>query len=147
MYDKAKTKQEFWTVFGQYMAPVLSAEGNRTNWINYKTGIKHIYFRMEAENGYVSIAIELRHPDPGQQQDYFNRLLSFKKLFHDLMKEVWDWEPLVKDQSGSIISRISKRHTNINLYNHHDWPAIISFLKPRIIALDHFWNNVKDMLE
>jgi hypothetical protein len=24
-----------------------------------------------------------------------------------------------------------------------DWPAIISFLKPRIIALDAFWSQAK----
>jgi hypothetical protein len=28
-----------------------------------------------------------------------------------------------------------------------DWPAIISFLKPRIIALDEFWENVKPGFE
>ncbi|MFA6248901.1 MAG: DUF4268 domain-containing protein, partial [Mucilaginibacter sp.] len=49
MYSKdqaSQLKQAFWTAFGQYMGPVLSAEGLRTNWINYKTGVKHIYFRM-----------------------------------------------------------------------------------------------------
>jgi hypothetical protein len=43
MYSKdqaSQLKQEFWTAFGQYMGPVLSAEGLRTNWINYKTGVK-----------------------------------------------------------------------------------------------------------
>ena len=49
MYSKAEAtqlRQAFWTAFGQYMAPVPSAEGETTNWINYKTGFKHLYFRM-----------------------------------------------------------------------------------------------------
>jgi len=28
-----------------------------------------------------------------------------------------------------------------------DWPAMISFLKPRVIALDQFWNLVKEEFE
>ncbi|RZK28608.1 MAG: DUF4268 domain-containing protein, partial [Hymenobacter sp.] len=46
MYSKAEAtqlRQAFWTTFGQYMAPVPSAEGWPTNWINYKTGLKHVY--------------------------------------------------------------------------------------------------------
>jgi hypothetical protein len=64
MYTKeqaSQLKQAFWTAFGQYMGPVLSAEGLRTNWINYKTGVKHIFFRMQADNKMASIAIEIAH--------------------------------------------------------------------------------------
>ena len=53
MYSKAEVtqlRQAFWTALGQYMAPVPSAEGDTTNWINYKTGVKHVYFRMQADN-------------------------------------------------------------------------------------------------
>jgi hypothetical protein len=146
MYDKAKTKQDFWTVFGQYMAPVLSAEGIRTNWMNYKTGIKHIYFRLEAENGYAYIGIEIRHPDINEQQAFFERMIPFKGLLEDKLQEVWEWQSMVKDTSSVTVSRISKRCINVNLYDQADWPAIISFLKPRLIALDQFWTEVKDIL-
>jgi len=68
MYSKdevSQLKQEFWTAFGQYMSPILSAEGIRANWVNYKTGLKHVYFRMNANKRSASIAIELAHPDAG----------------------------------------------------------------------------------
>jgi len=32
----------------------------------------------------------------------------------------------------------------VNIFDTNAWPAIISFLKPRIIALDKFWSLVKD---
>jgi hypothetical protein len=35
--EAAQLKKEFWTVFGQYMAPVLSSEGEKISWGNYKT--------------------------------------------------------------------------------------------------------------
>ncbi|MGN6618356.1 MAG: DUF4268 domain-containing protein, partial [Ilyomonas sp.] len=53
MYSKqeaSQLRQEFWTVFGQYMLPVLSSEGMKISWTNYKTGEKNIYFRMNADN-------------------------------------------------------------------------------------------------
>lgn len=45
----SQLRQEFWTTFGQYMSPVLSAEGGKINWLNYKTGIKHLHFKMDAD--------------------------------------------------------------------------------------------------
>ena len=60
MYSKKEislTRQEFWTAFGQYMAPIPSAGGEKINWINYKTGVKHIYFKMEADQKFASIGL------------------------------------------------------------------------------------------
>ena len=59
-------RQEFWTRFGRYMAPVLSAEGEKINWINYKTGIRQLNFRMDATQEFAHIGIEINHRDPGQ---------------------------------------------------------------------------------
>ncbi|TVP42967.1 MAG: DUF4268 domain-containing protein, partial [Mongoliibacter sp.] len=36
---------------------------------------------------------------------------------------------------------------DVNVMEKDDWPAIISFLKPRIIALDAFWSNIKPAFE
>ena len=41
MYTKqeaAQLRKEFWTAFGQYMKPVPTEDGEKVNWINYKTG-------------------------------------------------------------------------------------------------------------
>jgi len=63
MYSKqqaSQLRQEFWTAFGKYMQPVRSSDGEKVNWINYKTGAKHIFFRMHAAHG-AAISIELTH--------------------------------------------------------------------------------------
>ena len=64
------------------MSPVLLAEGEKVNWINYKTGEKNISFRMHAENKNAIIAIELNHKDKEIQQLYFEQFLQFKNLFN-----------------------------------------------------------------
>jgi hypothetical protein len=150
MYSRAETakiRKDFWTAFGLYMKPVPNADGRRTNWQNYKTGIKDIYFRMRAERDFASIGIEITHNDPELQQLYYEQLVEFKKLLETELKEYWDWEMHTYDEHGKVISRTQKVIPNLNIMNPDDWPKIISFLKPRIIALDSFWSNIKPAFE
>lgn len=139
----SQLRQEFWTAFGQYMTPVLSVEGEKVNWINYKTGEKDIYFRMKADNKKASIAIEITHPDIGLQQLYFEQFLELKSILQNTLKEDWDWVLHTTDENGKVISKIYTALTPVNLFKKEDWPALISFFKPRIIALDAFWSAAK----
>ena len=44
MYSKqelSRIREEFWTSFGRYMQPILSADGEKVNWVNYKTGMTY----------------------------------------------------------------------------------------------------------
>lgn len=146
MYTRAqisKKKQDFWTAFGLYMKPVPSAEGQSINWKNYNTGIKKIFFRMRAEIDSASIGIEIAHPDPEIQELIFDQFIQFQKLLKNELGEEWDWKLLVLDENEKIISKIEKNLGGVNVMEINDWPKIISFLKPRIIALDNFWANVK----
>lgn len=150
MYSRAETtkiRKEFWTTFGQYMKPVPSATGSRISWQNYKTGIRDIYFRMRAERSYVSIGIEIAHHDEELQQLFFEQFVEFKKLLDNELKEPWEWKMHDIDEFGNKISRIQKIKPNLNVMDKNDWPEIISFLKPRIIALDAFWANIKPGFE
>jgi hypothetical protein len=144
VYSKAEAtqlRQAFWTTFGQYMAPVPSAEGVPTNWINYKTGLKHVYFRMQADNRLASIGIELTHPDAGIRELFFEQFLELKTMLHETLGEPWRWEQHATDAHGVPQSRIYTELTPVNLFNRDDWPALISFFKPRLLALDEFWSG------
>lgn len=145
--ENSQVRQDFWTAFGMYMKPVPSATGFRTNWQNYKTGIKDIYFRMRAERDFASIGIEICHKDLEMQQLYFEQFLEFKKLLEAELGESWTWEMHVPNSEGRLISRIQTVKTGPNVMDKDTWPEIISFLKPRIIALDAFWTNIKPAFE
>jgi len=150
MYSKqeaSQLRQEFWTAFGQYMGPILSAEGEKINWINYKTGDKNIVFRMYADSKKGSIAIEFTHNDQEIQQLYFEQLLQFKSLFADAVQEEWNWQLHGRDEFGKVVSRISAERTSLSIYQKKDWPDLISFFKPRIVALDTFWSSVRYAFE
>jgi hypothetical protein len=146
MYSKdevSQLKQQFWTAFGQYIAPHPSAEGVKINWVNYKTGIKHVYFKMQADKRSAFIAIELTHPDAGIRELYFEQFKEYRNILNAALNETWDWELHVKDENEKTVSRIYKQIDGVSIFNKNDWHALISFFKPRIIALDHFWNDVK----
>lgn len=147
MYSRQEAsllRKNFWTSFGQYMRPLRSADDEPVNWLNYKTGVKHLFFRMDADNDKATIAIELRQPDPFVQHHYFKKFQSLEKLLHQTTGENWQWQLHSIDEDGKLFSRIGTQLKNVNVFNVNDWPAIISFLKPRLLALDIFWNMVKD---
>jgi hypothetical protein len=150
MYSRAETSKirtDFWITFGQYMKPVPNAQGRRINWPNYRTGVKDIYFRMRAEREFASIGIELGHADEEMQELFFDQFAQLKKLLVSSVGEEWDWKLHAKNEHGQTVSKIEKVLTGVNVMEQADWPKIISFLKPRIIALDEFWDNVKPGFE
>lgn len=150
MYNRQQAsvlKQSFWTAFGRYMAPVPAANDSKINWINYKTGIKHIYFRMDATSSRTSIAIVLANPDESRQQQDYQKLLQMKRMLEEAVSETWQWEQDISDDHGKTISVISTSIEGVNVFSEESWPRIISFLKPRLIALDAFWLLAKDLFE
>ena len=150
MYSKQEASilnQQFWTTFGQYLAPILSAEGEKINWINYKTGVKDIRFIMQADSNQAKIAIVFLHNDAAVQQLYFEKLAAFKNALHQITGAPWQWQLHTADAYGKIISEVAISLQQINVLDKADWPGIISFFKPLIIALDRFWGEYKIALQ
>jgi hypothetical protein len=145
--EASRLRQDFWTAFGQYMTPVLSAEGGKVNWVNYKTGEKNLSFKMNASNREATIGIELSHQDTGIRQLFFEQFQQLKNILESVMGEAWIWQPVATDENGKHVSRIFMRLEGVSIYKKEDWPALISFFKPRIIALDEFWNEAKYSFE
>lgn len=150
MYSKeqySKIRQQFWTKFGQYMKPVPGAGNKQVNWLNYKTGIPGIHFHMEAGNQQATIAIEIRNKDTYERESYYNHFLSLKTLLENETGYQWDWDKDLLLHHTQVISRISQSLSPVHITKEADWPVIIGFLKPRIMALDKFWESVKDSFE
>ena len=146
MYSKdeaSRLKQSFWTAFGQYISPQPSAEGLKINWVNYKTGIKHLHYKMQADNRSAFIAIELSHPDPGMQELLFEQFAGYRNILQSALGEEWEWQLHITDEHFKTVSRISRALPGVSIFKEADWPALISFFKPRIIALDEFWTDAQ----
>lgn len=138
-----KLKEEFWTNFGRYMSLVPSADSKKVNWVNYKTNIKHLFFRMDASSSTSTILIELTHPNVEIRSLMYAQFVALKKVLDEYLQESWQWEEYHQDEHFKETSRIYMLLENASILNKEDWPQIISFLKPRIIALDAFWSTAR----
>ena len=141
--DAARLRQAFWTALGQYLAPVPNAEGEPTSWINYKTGLRHVHFRLYADQRQAAIAIELTHPDAGIRELFYAQFLELQALLHTALGEAWTWEPAALDAHGQALARIGTVLRPANVFERESWPALISFFKPRLLALDAFWTDAQ----
>lgn len=141
--EASRIRHEFWTAFGKYMSPIPSAEGLKINWINYHTGVKDLYFRMDARPGSAAISISIEHRDEEIQQFYFEELLKFKNMLHSTLGEEWVWQLYRRTEDGKVMSQVFKDLPGVSVLNKNNWPDLISFFKPRIIALDSFWADAK----
>ena len=102
---------------------------------------------MDVDKSGARIAIEITHPDTGVQELFFQQFEEFKNLLHGALQEEWKWELWARDEHGKTVSRIGTALYGVSIFQKDDWPALISFFKPRIIALGDFWDNVKDGFE
>jgi hypothetical protein len=145
--ETSELRKEFWMAFGQYMAPVLSTNGEKINWINYKTGIEGIQFKMNAEGKKAEISIEINHRDLVYQELIFEKFQELKNLLQDALEEKWKWVLHSATDHGKTISKIYTERGAVNVMRKEEWPALISFFKPRMIALDKFWSVGKFAFE
>lgn len=142
--EASQIKQEFWTTYGQYMRPIMSASGEKVNWVNYKTGVKSLRFITNADNHQATIGIELSHSDKDMQLLFLEQFEQMKTFFQSTMGEEWTWDNSAFDSLGRPICLIYRSLDNVNILDKDYWSALIQFFKPRMIALDEFWDMAFD---
>lgn len=150
MYTKeqaSKIRSQFWMRFGQYMKPVPGSGGDMVNWLNYKTGVRNIFFHMDVNEEGATVAIEIKHPDDVERERYYQQFLALGKLLEEVTGFAWQWENARFLTGEKTYSIIYQSLSEVNVLQENNWPKIIEFLKLRIIALDKFWNLVKDGFE
>jgi hypothetical protein len=64
-------------------------------------------------------------------------------MLHAALEEEWTWQQHVTTADGKVMSRIYREISGVSVLNKEQWPELISFFKPRIMALDAFWENAR----
>jgi len=150
LYSKEEAyqkKKDFWISYGSYMKLQLNAEGESINWINYKTGVKGIYFRTNVERKHAEVMIMIDHPDPDFRQMIWEQFEEYEIVLHSYIGEDWIWNARDFDEEGKEISSIKITLDRVSIFRDEDWPTIISFLKERMKNLDEFWVDHKESFE
>lgn len=98
---------------------------------------------MDVNRDRAYIGIQLSQKDPDLRVLFYEQLLELKSVLHASMEEEWIWEENALNSISQPISQTYAVLEGVNIFRESDWPTIISFLKPRLIALDEFWSMGK----
>ncbi len=136
--EASALRQRFWTTFGRYMGPVPSAEGEKINWINYRTGIKDVAWKMETLNRQAKVIVLI-----GGSEERQEKILQ---IFEQLKFAENNAMILEKDtEKGN--SRFIKQLPAASVLDERKWLELISFFKDNILAFDKFWTEHKFIFE
>ena len=98
--------------------------------------------KLDAAQNIASIGIEITSQEIEKQQIIFDHLLQLKDTLRNFLNEDWIWLP-PNNKSEKLVSKIYTERSGVTIMRKEEWPALISFFKPRMTALDEFWNTVK----
>ncbi len=145
--EASRIRKQFWTSLGQYLKPLPNADGEIINWINYRTGVKNIFIRLEANAKNAQIYLELNHADDGLRALIYEQFLELKPLFEQAAGKDWEWQAQTQNTDYKMVARITASLKACNIYQQQSWPQLIQFFKERLLALDAFWCDVKPIFE
>lgn len=150
MFDKEEGKafrKKFWTGFGRFMGKHSSVRGRKQKWLNYRTGVKHLYFRMDADKRSARISIDIQHPDPGIRELFYEQWCEYQALLKNLTGLEWTWLPSYHHPPDQEIARIYVEKEGVNLYKEEDWPTIWAWFEPIMLGLDELWGDAVDIFQ
>ncbi|MCB9234438.1 MAG: DUF4268 domain-containing protein [Bacteroidia bacterium] len=140
--EGAELRKLFWTAFGRYMTRHISLRGDKIKWLNYKTGVKDIYFRLDADTRRARVSIELHHRDPGVRNLFWEQFQELDGLLHSQTQAEWTWEDLFVTETGQEIARIYVETEGVNVYDQESWGSAFAFFEQYLIPLDELWSDV-----
>ena len=136
----------FWTEFQNEMRNVRSSSGRRMNWINYPTGVKDIYVRMETNGKSTIFGIDIQPKDEGVRSILWEQMTELRRVLEAEMGEATEWSEFNREFAGRIISRIYWEKDGLNFFDDADLPEIRNFLREKIVAFDAFYEEYKEIL-
>ncbi len=150
MYSKEQVKEfkvSFWTSFGLYMKKHQKRGEDKINWVNYKTKIKDLYFRLNATNKKVSFAIELQHKDEGIRELFFDQFLELKTVLEDNFNYPLTWEKNDLNDFNIPISSIKIEYGGVNIFDKNTWQEAFMFMEKNMLSIHEFWGDFKDVFK
>lgn len=150
MFSKAELRawnERFYTAFGVFMRKHQPQADWGLKWLNYHTGVKDIYFRVEADKKAGRVSIDLQQPDPGMRELFFEQFLEFRKILESYMETELIWDEAYTLPNGRIISRIYVEKKGLNIFKEDDWRDFFEFFETYLLRLDAFWADFKPAFE
>ena len=108
-----------------------SNSAEKVKWINYQTGIKSIFVRLDANQKIARVCIDIQHKDVDIRELHYEQFMQLKKVFSSISEVNWIWEENYLSQNNTEFSRIYSEHSNFNIYDKAKWKSAFDFYRER----------------
>ena len=149
MFSKDEKKQfnsDFWNSFGLYMKKYNQRLG-RVRWVNYRSNVKDIFFRLSMTPKEAIFSIEIQHKDDDIRELFYEQFLQLKTVLESNIGNDLVWEQVSFNQYDSPVSRITVQLSDISIYNKNDWQKTFQFYEKRMVGLHEFWEEFKEVFK
>lgn len=149
MWSKEETKNRkvmFFTNFGIYMKKYIPEYGKKIRWVNYRTGVHSIQFKIEADKTSSRVCIDIINKDDGVREIFFEQFEEFKTLLSNSMDKL-DWVKEYRIESGFYITRIFTELKGPSINQESEWGDIYRFFEKNLVALHEFWDISQDVFK
>ena len=144
--EAQEKRKEFWTSFGVYMRKHIPKSHPKARWLNYKTGVSDVYFRMEVDHNGAKVCIDIQHRDEEIRELFYEQFQEFRGLLQASLGDDLIWEKeYVLEETGKRVSRIYNHLQYKNIYRKEDWRELFGFLEPNLLGFDEFWADFRDV--
>lgn len=144
--DKKLYKTNFWNEFKTLMQKERSADGKRINWLNYPSGLKDIYVRIDADKRHTYLSIDIQSKDDGIRAIIYEQFTEMRRVMEDIMGYKAEWIEHYFVTNTNEISRIWWELPDVSMFKKEDKVIIFDFLKTRLVAFDEFYSEFKDIV-
>ena len=144
--EKRRFNTEFWTSFGIYMKKHNVRYG-RVKWVNYKTNVKDVYFRLEVTPKQATFAIELQHDDDGMRALFYEQFVELKTMLNNHTNNELIWEEIAFNKFQKPISHIYMTLPSVSIYNKDDWQKVFQFFESKLTGLHEFWEEFSEIFK
>lgn len=145
--ERQKLNTDFYTALGLMMQGSYSEMHKKTRWTNYRTNVKDIYVRLDADNKGARFSIDFQQKDAEVRALFWEQLGELKNLLQSEFAGEIIWHESFFKEDGSQISRVEVRLEQGSLYDKSTWPEMLRFLKEALLSFDRFWTNCFDIFK
>ena len=117
---------------------------HKAKWMNYRTGLKDVYFRLETDGRVARVAIDIQHEDLEIRALFYEQFTELKRMLEESMEETLVWDEAYPLHNGLTVSRIYFEEQGHNFYLKENWPAIFQFFERYSVRFDAFWDDFRE---
>lgn len=150
MFSKEENKQikvDFYTQLGKKMKMNIPLSGEKVKWMNFRTGIKDIYIKVEITKRQAFALIEFKHQEDSIRELFYDQLEEFKVILNSTMPSEGVWFREFFNDYGDPYSKVEWVLEDVSIFKKETWETAHNFLSEHLIALDEFWADVKPVFK